>query len=76
VIAYGGAAAMSYSRMVVDATGSPTSWWGQLIGYGCARQTIGARAAQETGAGGNSHPLRVYLDMGNGYHGVGLSYGL
>ena len=76
VLAYSGAAAMSYSRMVVDAHWFSDVVVGALIGYGCARQTIGAREARESASDGNSHPLRVYLDMGNGYRGVGLSYGL
>lgn len=76
VLAYSGAAAMSYSRMVIDAHWFSDVVVGALIGYGCARQSIGSRAERETGSGGNLHPLRVYLDMGNGYRGVGLSYGL
>lgn len=76
ILAYTGAAAMSYSRMVIDAHWFSDVVVGALIGYGCARQTIGAREAREADSSGNSHPLHVYLDMGNGYHGVGLSYGL
>lgn len=76
VLAYSGAAAMSYSRMVVNAHWFSDVVVGALIGYGCARQTIGSREARQGLPDGNSHPLHVYLDMGNGYHGVGLSYGL
>jgi membrane-associated phospholipid phosphatase len=75
LLAYGGAAAMSYARMVVDAHWFSDVVVGGLIGYGCARQTIGARehrlAARDAA---RSHPLDVSLELKDGYRGIGLTY--
>jgi membrane-associated phospholipid phosphatase len=75
LIAYGGAAAMSYARMVVGAHWLSDVVVGGLIGYGCAHQTIGARArrlAARDPAG--PHSLDVSFDLHDGYRGIGLSY--
>jgi membrane-associated phospholipid phosphatase len=46
-LAYGSAVAVSYSRMVVSAHWLSDVVVGGLIGYGCARQVIGAHARAE-----------------------------
>jgi len=75
-VAFGGALVMSYARMAVNAHWFSDVVVGGLIGYGCARQTIGSREERGVEMGGNSHALHVYLDMENGHRGVGLSYRL
>lgn len=52
IVAYGSATAISYSRMVVGAHFLSDVVVGGLIGYGCARQVIGARE-------GTSEPARI-----------------
>ncbi len=47
IVAYGTATAVSYSRMVVGAHWLSDVVVGGLIGYGCARQVIGAHARAE-----------------------------
>lgn len=76
VVAYLGAAAMSYSRMVVDAHWLSDVAVGGAIGFGCAREIIGRRESLDEEKVGNPNPLNVYLDIENGHREIGLDYRL
>ncbi len=81
VLAYGTAAAMSYSRMVVNAHWLSDVVVGGLIGYGCAKQVIGAHEERRAGNEGAretspSPEWRVTLDVRGDYRGVGLAIDL
>jgi hypothetical protein len=73
VLAYGGAATMGFSRMVVDAHWLSDVVVGGLIGYGSARAVIhnhearGASAPEKSG-------MQWGLDLSPGYQGVNLHY--
>jgi len=74
VIAYGSAAAMSYSRIVVGAHWFSDVVMGGLLGYGCARQVI---AAHKKTAPGDDDPdadeWHFGLQSGSDYTGVTVS---
>ncbi len=75
LLAYGTAAAMGYSRMVVGAHWFSDVVAGGLIGYGCARQVISAhetRAPAVDPSDGNGWHL--YLESGHDIHGAGLAF--
>ncbi len=80
IVVYTGAAAMSLSRMIVEAHWMSDVVVGGLIGYGCANQvTRSGAAGGHRGSGGGSvasvsvaRGWQMQLDMHEGYRGVAL----
>ncbi|HET6350500.1 MAG TPA: phosphatase PAP2 family protein [Candidatus Krumholzibacteria bacterium] len=74
LLAFGGAAAMSYARMVVDAHWFSDVVVGGLIGVGCARQIIGSRERSRSSLDSASWvPMSLFFDMGPNGREIGLS---
>jgi hypothetical protein len=73
VLAYGTAAAMGYSRMVVGAHWLSDVVIGGLIGYGCARQVLSLHRADESRDAEKG--LRLGLDLTPRYKGLSVSRG-
>lgn len=71
VLAYGGAAAMGYSRIVLGAHWLSDVAVGALLGYGCASQVI---HAHENRDGGDAHnEWHLGIDFQDGHRGVSLT---
>ena len=70
VIAYGTAAAMGYSRIVLGAHWLSDVAVGALLGYGCASQVISAHKDRARGDEGEWH---FGVDFQNGHRGVAFS---
>jgi membrane-associated phospholipid phosphatase len=74
VLAYAGATAMCYSRMVIGAHWLADVTVGALIGWGSARQVIGAHDERAGAASPTAWHLGV--DIHDGYRGLAFSRGL
>jgi membrane-associated phospholipid phosphatase len=77
ILAYTSAAAMSYSRMVVEAHWLSDVVVGALIGYGCANEVTRSGRERASSAGSASVTLsrgwRLQVDMQDDYRGIGLA---
>lgn len=73
VAAYGAAAMMSYSRMVVDAHWLSDVTIGALIGFGCARQVISAHEEKQAAAT-DAKGWQLNMDVTRQHTGVSLTY--
>jgi len=71
-LAYGTAAAVSYSRMVVGAHWLSDVVVGGLIGYGCAKQVLSAHRDRRMRS--EEPRLRVGADVSGDYKGISLRY--
>lgn len=74
IVAYGTAAAMSYSRMVVGAHWLSDVVVGGLIGYGCAKQVIAAHRARYGDEDDGERGVGVQVDVTGEYKGVSLKF--
>lgn len=70
ILAYTGAAGMSYSRVVVDAHWLSDVVVGGLIGYGCARQVISSHERRRASQVG----WHLVPDIGMRHSGVALTF--
>ena len=74
LLAYGTAAAMGYSRMVVGAHWFSDVVAGGLIGFGCARQVISAHETRALAADpASQNGWHLYLGSSGDVNGAGLA---